>query len=155
MILCLDTSALVKLYVREAGSAQVRTWLARASAVATSVVAYAETRSAFARLHREGLAGDKRHLDRIAGLNADWESFVRIDLTASVLRLAGETAETYAVRGFDAIHLASALWLRDQMDVPFAFAAFDQRLLDGAARAGLSVLPARGTKQARAGSRLA
>lgn len=141
MILYLDTSALVKLYVRETGSVQVKTWLKRASAAATSVVAYPEARAAFARLHRAQATTSKRHRERVARLNADWESFVRIELSAPVLRLAGETAETYELRGFDSIHLASALWLRDRTDMPCAFAVFDQRLHDGAARAGLSVRP--------------
>jgi uncharacterized protein len=141
MILYLDTSALVKLYVRETGSVRVRNWLKRATAVATSVVAYAETRAAFARLHRGGLTHPRRHRERVAQLNADWESFMRVELTASVLRLAGETAETYELRGFDSIHLASALWLRDRTEIPCSFAVFDQRSRDGAARAGLTVLP--------------
>jgi predicted nucleic acid-binding protein len=140
VILYLDTSALVKLYVRETGSVRTRNWLKQADAAATSVVAYAEARAAFARLHRSAHTSLRRHRQRVAQLNADWESYMRIDLTASVLRLAGETAETYELRGFDAIHLASALWLRDRTGIPCTFAVYDQRLLDGAARAGLSVL---------------
>lgn len=54
MILYLDTSSLVKLYVAELGSAQVRQMVVRAGVVATSVVAFPEARSAFARLAREG-----------------------------------------------------------------------------------------------------
>ena len=140
MILYLDTSALVKLYVRETGSVRVRNWLRRATAVATSAVAYPEARAAFARLQRTGHTNPRRHRERVAQLNADWESFMRVELTPSVLRLAGETAETYELRGFDSIHLASALTLRDRTDISCAFAVFDRRLRDGAARAGLSVL---------------
>lgn len=141
MILYLDTSALVKLYVRETGSVRLRNWLNKATAAATSVVAYAEARAAFARLHRSGLTTPRKHRERVARFNADWESFMRVELTPSVLRLAGETAETYELRGFDSIHLASALWLRDRTDIACTFAAFDQRLHAGATRAGLSVLP--------------
>ena len=141
MILYLDTSALVKLYVRETGSVRVRSWLKRAAAVATSVVAYAEARAAFARLYRSALTSPRRHRGRVARLNADWESYMRGELTPAVLRLAGQTAETYELRGFDSIHLASALWLRDRGGVACSFAVFDQRLHDGALRAGLSVLP--------------
>jgi predicted nucleic acid-binding protein len=141
VILYLDTSALVKLYVREAGSVRVRSLVKRATAVATSVVAYAEARAAFARLYRGKLTSARRHRERVARLNADWESYMRVELTAQVLRLAGETAETYELRGFDSIHLASALWLGDRAGVACNFVVFDQRLHDGAARAGLAVLP--------------
>ena len=64
MILYLDTSALVKLYAREVGSAEVKRAVARADLVATSLVAYVEARSAFARKHRLADIDDdalKRH----------------------------------------------------------------------------------------------
>ncbi len=66
MILYLDTSALVKLYVRETGSVRVRNWLNKATAAATSVVAYAEARATFARLHRSALSNPRRHRERVA-----------------------------------------------------------------------------------------
>lgn len=53
MTLYLDTSSLVKLYVTEAGSAEVHQLVGDANVVATSVVAYADMRAALARLRRE------------------------------------------------------------------------------------------------------
>lgn len=53
MTLYLDTSSLVKLYVTESGSDVVRQLVGGAKVVATSVVAYPETRAALARLRRE------------------------------------------------------------------------------------------------------
>ena len=44
MILYVDTSALVKLYVREPGSTALRAHAVKAGALATSVVAYPEIR---------------------------------------------------------------------------------------------------------------
>lgn len=126
---------------------RVRNWLKRSTAAATSVVAYTEARAAFARLHRGGHTHPRRHRERVAQLNTDWESLIRVELTALVLRLAGETAETYELRGFDSIHLASALSLRDRTDIPLALAVFDQRLRDGAARAGIALLPEHGAEK--------
>jgi len=54
MILYLDTSALVKVYVEEEGSPLVQGLIAGASLVATSRIAYAEARAALARASREG-----------------------------------------------------------------------------------------------------
>ena len=48
MTLYLDTSSLVKLYVSETGSDAIRQLVAGATVVATSVVAYVETRAALA-----------------------------------------------------------------------------------------------------------
>ena len=53
MILYLDTSSLVKLYVDEPGSEDVLRLVDQAELVTTSVVAYAEARAALARRRRE------------------------------------------------------------------------------------------------------
>src|SRR4051812_6061638 len=53
--LYLETSSLVKLYVTESGSEVVRQLVDKCDVVATSVVAYPETRAALARLRREGV----------------------------------------------------------------------------------------------------
>ena len=142
MILYLDTSALVKLYVRERGSAQVRARVGKADAIATSVVAYAEARAAFARLRRERPASGKRHRERVGQLDRDWDRYVLVELTAAVVRSAGDRAEPHSLRGFDAIHLASALWLKSAHTDDLAFAAFDRTLTAGAKAAGLAI-PAR------------
>jgi uncharacterized protein len=54
MILYLDTSSLIKIYVDEPGSEIVRRLLGQASIVSTSVIAYPESRTALGRLRREG-----------------------------------------------------------------------------------------------------
>ena len=138
MILYLDTSALVKLYVREADSVAVRTLARRAEAVATSDVAYPESRAGFARLFREGGTTRRQHERRVMQLNQDWEHYLRVELIPETTRHAGELAEIYALRGFDAIHLASALWLSGRAPKPVLFSAFDQRLRKAAIRAGLN-----------------
>ena len=71
MILYLDTSALVKLYVQEPGTDAVKAWVAEAEAAATSWVAYAETRAAFARARREGVTAPERHQERIGQFNRE------------------------------------------------------------------------------------
>ena len=141
MILYLDTSAWVKLYVREAGSKELRTHAAKADALALSVVAYAEARAAFARLKAHGMTTDARHRQRLAQLNADWENLLRIELIPQVVASAGDLAEIHGLRGFDAIHLASALWLKGRIGMPLHFAVFDQRLRAAADCAGLAVAP--------------
>ena len=141
MILYLDTSALVKLYVREPGSTAIRTHAAKAGALATSVVAYAETRAAFARLKQSGASSDSLHQQRLQQFERDWEALLRVELAPDVLRSAGDLAEIYGLRGFDSIHLASALWLKARVKEPVDFAAFDQRLGAAAAKAGLPVVP--------------
>jgi len=141
LILYLDTSAWVKLYVREAGSEELSTHTAAAEAMAASVVAYPEARTAFARLKAQGISTEVMHQQRLAQLNLDWENMLRIELGPAIIRAAGDLAEVYGLRGFDSIHLASALWLKEKTSAPLHFAVFDQRLRAAAERAGLAVVP--------------
>jgi len=141
LIVHLDTSAWVKLYVREDGSKELHKLIRRAEALAASVVAYPEARAAFARLKAEGLTSDAKHQQRLAQLNMDWENMLRVELTPTIVRSAGDLAEVYGLRGFDSIHLASALWLKEKTKTPLQFAVFDQRLKAAAVRAGVVVFP--------------
>lgn len=141
MILYLDTSAWVKLYVNEPGSKELRAYTAKAETLAASVVAYPEARATFARLKAHGISTEAKHRQRLAQLNLDWENLLRIELVPAVVRTAGDLAEVYGLRGFDAIHLASALWLKEKTSMQLCFAVFDQRLRAAAERAGLAVVP--------------
>jgi len=141
LILYLDTSAWVKLYVREPGSKELRAYTAKAETMAVSAVAYPEARAAFARLKVQGISTEAKHRQRLAQLNLDWENLLRIELVPAVVRTAGDLAEVYGLRGFDSIHLASALWLKEKTGTPLYFAVFDQRLRAAAARAGMVVVP--------------
>jgi predicted nucleic acid-binding protein len=107
--LYLDTSSLVKLYVAEPGSALVRALVNGATLVATSAVAYPETRAVLARRRREGgltpavFARTKRAFER------DWPKYLAVAASASICQAAGDLAERYRLRGFDSVHLASYL----------------------------------------------
>ena len=127
MILYLDTSALVKLYVEEAGSAEVATWVDEATVVATSRVAYAEARAAFARQRREGGFTAGLWRKAVAILDDDWGRYAIVEVSDGVVRMAGRLADRHALRGFDAIHLAAALELRPTRD-QIRFGCFDERL---------------------------
>jgi len=143
LIAYLDTSALVKLYVAEDGSRAMRAFAARAEALATSVVAYAEARAAFARLLRSGGTTPRQHGRRLRRLDLDWDDYVRVELTPELAREAGNLAELHGLRGFDSIHLASGVWLGERSASEIAFAAYDRRLHAAAALAGMTTYPRR------------
>lgn len=112
MILYLDTSALVKLYVEEDGSEDVDTAVGEASRVATSSVAYPEARPTFARLERDEDITSEEHRAAVADLDADWELLGVLDLTRNLSRFCGRLAQKHGLRGFDAVHLGSAVAVR-------------------------------------------
>jgi predicted nucleic acid-binding protein len=133
MIVYLDTSSLVKLYVEEEGSDEVRQLVGEAEAVATSAVAYPEARAAFARLRRERHLTPSQHRRIRAALDADWPRYVAVHVSAAVCTHAGDLAERHALRGFDAVHLASYLALAEGAAAELDFSSFD-RSLERAAR---------------------
>jgi len=126
--LYLDASSLVKLYVQEAGSDEVRGLVDQAAVVATSMVAYAETRAAFARLRREGELTAAKFAAAKRDFESDWPSYLILDVSAALVREAGELAERYALRGFDSVHLASfAEVTRRAGSADTRFSSFDDR----------------------------
>lgn len=137
--LYLDTSALIKLYVEEAGSDRVEAAVEKAELVGTSVVAYAEARAALARRHREKDFTASEYQGMVSELDVSWQGYERLGLTEELSREAGVLAEEHVLRGFDAVHLASALRLAQRFPGS-SFLAFDERLSTAAERTSLSVL---------------
>jgi predicted nucleic acid-binding protein len=138
LILYLDTSALVKLYVEEAGTDEVATWADKATAVATCRIAYAEARAAFARHRREGGLTATLWKRTVANLDDDWGRFAIVEVTDGLVRSAGQLADRYALRGFDAVHLAAALELQGDRN-EIVFGCFDDRLSRAAKKAKLVI----------------
>jgi uncharacterized protein len=138
MILYLDTSSLVKTYLDEPHADDVREWLDAAEAAATSRATYPETASALARRHADGAltpSGLRLALDH---LEQSWGDYLVVDLAE---RLAAELAVRHVLRGFDAVHLAAAITLRDAVgEDDLAFSSFDRRLVGAATAEGLIVL---------------
>jgi predicted nucleic acid-binding protein len=140
MILYLDTSSLVKLYLEETYSEAVHRWTQEADILATSRVAYPETLAALAQRWRAGDLDDTGFQQTTDTFKAQWPAFASLDLNETA---AGELAITHALRGFDAIHLAAALELcREAADALVGFTAFDRRLIQAAKAEGLQVLDA-------------
>jgi predicted nucleic acid-binding protein len=142
MILYLDTSAFVKLYVDEPGSVNLREALARAKAVYTHQITYVEIRAAFAKIHGmkrisvEALESIKQAFEQ------DWMAIGVIGVNESLIRRAGDLAEILALRGYDSVHLAAteALHVQKSSGTDFCFAGFDQKLNQGASRLGIALL---------------
>lgn len=136
MILYLDTSSLVKLYVDEAGARAVRAAVEEAEMVATSVVAYAEARAALARRRREKSLTAREHGRARGALDADWPHLLVLEVTEPLARAAGDLAERHRLRGFDAVHLASFLRLGEEFaGEDLRFSAADAALVRAARRA--------------------
>jgi uncharacterized protein len=141
VILYLDTSALVKRYVREIASDQVITLWNSAEAILTSVVAYAETLASFFRKRRECKTGQEELEAALISFQKEWLGFIRVDVNDGLRPYILKVAEKHPLRGFDAIHLASALLIDERLPGSVTFACFDYRLAEAAEKEGLMVFP--------------
>ena len=122
----LDSSALLKLLFQEHESDSLQDWLAARPGVPTvsSELAKVEVLRATRRIDAAALP-DARTMLRQLDL---------VPLAGAVVELASDL-ESPRLRSLDALHLASALTLGEEMA---AFVAYDDRLLEAAVTAGLA-----------------
>jgi predicted nucleic acid-binding protein len=140
VIVYLDTSSLVKLYVEEIDSEKIKKFSHEAAVVSTSKIAYAEARAAFARKRKEAEFSFKVLRKIVEDFNRDWESYFVIEITDGLIRSAGDVAEKYLLRGFDSIHLASAIHLKNKISSDVHFSSYDTRLNQSAEKEGMIIL---------------
>ncbi len=108
-----DSSALVKLLVQEESSDLAAELWDGCDAALASRLAYPEVCAALAAAGRNhDLSQDDLYVAEQTW-ERYWASVRPVELTAAVERRAGQVARTHALRGADAVHLASALALAD------------------------------------------
>ena len=139
MIAYFDTSALVKLLVSDEDGAETAAeiWDA-ADAAFTSRVAYPEARAALAAAERARRI-TRVELGRAREALADvFERCAVVELGAGLAEAAGDTSERFALRAYDAVHLASALAVAEGTTV---LVTWDEQLSVAGSLAGLDVVP--------------
>ena len=127
MILYLDTSALLKKYFQEPESAVVIDRWKEATGIVTSSVAYAETLASFYRKNREVTIHAKTFAEILDSFQRDWKSFIRVEVSDDLNETIDKIVRDYPLRGFDAIHLASALIIHKNVSENFLFACYDKK----------------------------
>jgi predicted nucleic acid-binding protein len=138
VILYLDSSSIVKLYVQETDTAEMKRQAAAAEEVASSRIAYAEVRSALARKRREGGISQAEYARTVAAFRSEWLHITVQEVTQQVVELAGAFCEAHKLRGMDAIHLASAKLLADATEAPVRISSSDPRLREAATAEGMA-----------------
>jgi predicted nucleic acid-binding protein len=128
MVVYLDTSSLVKLYVEEEDSPRIADLVKSSTVTATSLIAYTEARAAFARRFRKNAFTPDEYRHLISVFDKDWENYLIVRVTKELVRLAGNLAEKHGLRAFDAIHLSSAITLRAEISAPLIFSCSDRKL---------------------------
>ena len=127
MAFYLDTSAAVKLVVVEAETGALRAWFKKVSA---DIVSSDLLRTELLRATRRGAP------DAMEQARAVLDSVTLLTVTTSILERAGEL-DPNLVRSLDAIHLASALQLGDDLE---GIIGYDTRLTDAARLHGIKTI---------------
>ncbi len=144
MIFFFDTSALIKRYVHEKGSARVRRLLQSGGAIFyQTFLTPVEMTSAFYRQHRDGQISieELSLLLRSYAVHSRSE-YLLVPYSESLTDLAVALISRHPLRALDAIQLASALRLRNALPPsapPLVFISADDRLVRTARQEHLQV----------------
>lgn len=131
-MLAIDTSALVRRYVRSPGHGLVTEAMADDTVWCASALARAETLQA---LHQIATS-TRQHGALWHALRSDWDAFHVVPVDDRCLAHAVEIGATFRLRSVDAIHLAAA----DRLPKPIRYLTFDRRQIPAAAGLGFEVL---------------
>ncbi len=125
----LDSNALAKLYLDEDAAEQqhVLVLLERHERIASCTIAFAEVSGVFARYFHKGVLDEATYADKMQRFLNDWASVNVIDIVPATSTLAAQLMKAHSgLRAMDALHLASALALRQS--APVKLLTFDVRL---------------------------
>jgi predicted nucleic acid-binding protein len=105
--------------------------------VVSSLLAYPEGRAALAAARRGALTAAGRR-KAVEGLDATCAEVQMVGIDEELARRAGEPADQLGLRGYDAVHLASA----SALGPATTFITWDVDLSAAARKSGLAVAPA-------------
>lgn len=139
MILYCDTSALIKRYVAEEKAEGVNELWDNASVITTSVVAFAEMMAVFNRKLREGVLLVEEYKETVKEFKSDYRHLLLVPVNEDLNISIEGLLKKHSLRGFDAVHLASAMIFMQSNDTDLVFACFDHALNQAAHKEGLFV----------------
>ena len=135
MIVYFDTSAFVPLLVSEPSSTFCQRLWNEADDVVTTRLLYVESAAALAQALRLGRLSGPAHRSTLRILDRLWGEFDVAEVDEAVVSRAAELAHSCALRGYDAVHCASAEQLDDE---DLVVASGDRGLLVACASLGLA-----------------
>jgi predicted nucleic acid-binding protein len=128
VIVYLDASALVKRYVAEVGSTEVRHLISQADAVGSSLISRAEVAAALSKATRLEALTSEEASAALYVFRAQWADLIRVQPTETIAARADGLAWEHGLRGYDAMHLATALFWQDTLGEAVTLATFDRQL---------------------------
>lgn len=139
MILFCDTSALMKLYVNEAGSVPMVALAQLATSIFVAEITWVEMRAALAqrvRLQSTPLIDADQALER---LRNEWSQFQKIAADARLCEIAGDMAAAFWLRAYDSVQLAAASQIHKATGGQMQLCCFDRQMNAAAKVLGIAV----------------
>ena len=131
----------MKRYLAEADSPAVDRLVAQASVLGTSLISRAEVAAAIARAARMSALPSAEAEKALKTFRAQWADLIATPVTQILVAKADSLAWEYGLRGYDAVHLASALLWQKAFSEPVMLATFDRELWAAGQAVGLAVWP--------------
>jgi predicted nucleic acid-binding protein len=128
MILYADSSALVKRYLTEAGSAEVDTLIEGALQVGTALITRAEVAAALSKAVRVGALKEIEARNSLQEFRTHWTALTVIQITETLITTADYLAWEHGLRGYDAVHLAAAFTWQEALGESVTVATYDKQL---------------------------
>lgn len=132
-----DTSALVPLVIDEPTTPRCESAWLEASQIITSSLAYVETHAALARAARLGRLSEHAHRRARHAFTVRWDDLIAIYPRERLLFRAADLTTSHPLRGYDAVHCATALGTASD---DFVAVSGDRDLLQAWSELGLHTL---------------
>jgi uncharacterized protein len=117
----LDSSALLKRYVPEVGTAWVQAIVdpQNQNPLFVAHIAWVEVCSAVARRQREGSVSDVHANQILMAFRTHWDAqYFTATIDETIVELAGKLVKKHPLRAYDAVQLAAALSIWDEIKLP-------------------------------------
>ena len=129
---------MIKTLLAEDGSALADELWSRSSTRIASHLVYPEARAALAAARRGHRIDERTHRSTVSDLQSACAAMLLVGVDGALARHAGQLAEQHRLRGYDAVHLATAL-AADAADL--VLVTWDRDLAHAAVRSGIGVVP--------------
>ena len=140
MILFFDTSALMKLFVQELHSDTLRNTARSSPLTIVSQLTWVEMCAALAFKQRTHQIDAPEAARARKELDEEWGRYTHIAVDNTIIANAGELAQTFGLRAYDSLQLASAKRVYSQAGPTLVFCCFDKQLNAAASTLGIQTI---------------
>src|SRR5690606_14852011 len=107
-------------------------WIEQADLLGKSLITKAEMMAVMGRAYRTRAIGAARAELILIGFRERWPSYIRLPLTEGTVTRADKLAWEYGLRGYVAVHLASAVLWQEALEERVTIATYDRQLWEAA-----------------------